>query len=236
MALAHYLNGLIQILTVHTVVVFAVFLRLQAYIEYFNLAGLIPYYFLSLPLIVIMYSICSFVFMEANTVADGVVFEVIYIFILSLVALSLGDVLNIEYFRYYAGDYLLFSPMMELTNYYERIVEKRNSSLSSGYWISYSVWCILGAASFVGFVKTFTTHKIEKIGGISDSPFGYRVLIPLLTLCFFILTEDFLDVFYLGLIILVVGYIIYRRSFRLKRSDIIAIVAALILSALGNIL
>lgn len=231
MALAHYLNGLIQILTIHTAVIFLVFIRLQAYAEYFNLAALVPYYFLSLPTIVIMYSVFSFVFMEANTVADGVVFQVVYIFILALLALFLGDVFDIRYFDNHSGEYLLFYHMAELTDVYEQIVENRAPRLESSYWVSYAVWCVLGLASLVGYVVTFTTRKTEKIGGISDSPFGYKVLIPLTLLCLTQFVGGFGDVFYLTFIGLVIGCIVYRRSFRLKRSDIVVIVVTMLLSA-----
>ena len=87
---------------------------------------------------------------------------------------------------------------------------------------------MIGLLSSVGFVWSFSKRRTEKVGDISDSWFGYRVLIPIyLYEC--LLASGMGS--YAGIyfyIAAVVAYFLYRRSFRLKKSDILVLAFGLI--------
>ena len=95
------------------------------------------------------------------------------------------------------------------------------------------VWGVIGIAAAVGYVYRFAKKGAEKAGEISESWFGYRILIPIYGYCLiFLTTESFVSVFsvlyWLIFALMIIGYVVYRRSFRLKKSDICGIVAGVI--------
>lgn len=100
------------------------------------------------------------------------------------------------------------------------------------------VWGAIGIASAVGYVVAFVKKGAEKAGEISSSLFGYKLLIPIygysLLMLFDWLEFDSLDfMVVLIFIAMVIGYIIYRRSFRLKASDLIFTGCGVIAMILG---
>jgi uncharacterized membrane protein HdeD (DUF308 family) len=70
--------------------------------------------------------------------------------------------------------------------------------------------------------------RAEEIGDLSSTVFGYKVLIPLgvfsMTQAF---DEDIVS-FIFAALLGVVGYMIYRRSFKIKKNDLITIGAIIL--------
>ena len=120
--------------------------------------------------------------------------------------------------------------LAELTNIYEALATGRNSysvrSLEAeALHIGIVFWVIVSVLSLAGLLLTFGKRRTEKAEEVSDSWFGYRVLIPLLASCLIISAElSFLTVIGLAM----VGYTVYRRGFHYKKSDWIML--ALLLS------
>lgn len=98
-------------------------------------------------------------------------------------------------------------------------------------------------AAYFGLFWTARRQKAEDIGQVSDSWFGYRMLIPACMLCtvlFFLANMDMassVDLLMSYTVTLVAGaiaYFVYRRSFRIKLADLICLIGALVLgTALG---
>ena len=71
---AHYFSGLIQMFSIYTVNFFYAFFYLKIHTTQLRLFYMLPWYFLSLLLGIILYSFVLFLFNEGNTVLDGVMF------------------------------------------------------------------------------------------------------------------------------------------------------------------
>jgi hypothetical protein len=95
------------------------------------------------------------------------------------------------------------------------------------------VWTMIGIAAAVGYFVTFVKRRAEKAGEISNSWFGYKTLIPIYgcSLIFEMRSSSGLNPLSLvSFALMIVGYIVYRRGFRFKKSDIIVMAAGLILA------
>ena len=92
----------------------------------------------------------------------------------------------------------------------------------------FTAWGGIGIASAVGYFVTFVRKGAEKIGDVSESWFGYKIMIPFYAYSAFLLvgTEGIIEI--LILILMLMGYFIYRRSFRLRKNDLIVIAFSLI--------
>jgi hypothetical protein len=92
------------------------------------------------------------------------------------------------------------------------------------------IWCVVGALAAVGYYFSFSRKRVESIGEISSSLVGYKVIIPLAVLCLVLAIEcdgDNILLLIIGIIAAVIGYMIYRRSFKIKLSDILSIVGSI---------
>lgn len=247
MALAHYLSGAIQIFFIYTVTFFASFAYLAINTDYFALFHMIPYYFLSLLLGLVMYSVFMFIFGQGNTVADGVVFSIMWMFAIALVAFAIYDAWseyminrdNYEVLAYYnqlPAWGIVYAPINNLTVIFQDLIEINQKSWNDGYypdiyrsqWFMFVIWGVIGVASAIGYFITFTKKGAQKAGEISDSWFGYRLLIPVYGYSLLMLmgVEEIITI--MIFVAMIVGYIIYRRSFKLKPVDLIVTACGLI--------
>ena len=95
-----------------------------------------------------------------------------------------------------------------------------------------AVWVIIGIGSAVGYFLSFIKKPAYKASEVSNSVLGYKVLIPIYfiwgaTVFYF---EPMILVF--DLIMMIVGYVIYRRGFRFKLPDILSMVGSLIVAVI----
>jgi hypothetical protein len=251
MALAHYLNGIIEILFANGVCFALTAIKMIPFADVYSIPSLIPYYLLLMLGSAVVYSVFFFVFMQGNTVADGVIFMTLYSLIGMLVVgtfEALGDVKARDMQFSYCSPY---SPIVYVTDLFERFITpnvKYDGSIGPSAIINpqpiklewkdmhtfYLVlWCVIGAIAVIGYLYFFSKQRTERIGGISSSPFGYMTLIPIYALSLILLGISGIAGV-LVIIATVVGYIIYRRSVRLKLPDLICIgvIAFLIFSGI----
>lgn len=89
-------------------------------------------------------------------------------------------------------------------------------------WYMVFPWLVAGTASVWGYFRTFVRKGAEKAGDISNSRFCYKTLIPLYGFSVMVLlgTSGIGGVFVLAS--MYIGYAIYRRSFKIKPCDLIA--------------
>ena len=249
MAIAVYLSGLLQVITIYTVTYAVGFIFLSVKTDCFALVYMIPYYFLSLLLGAVIYSVFMFLFSEANTVADGVLFCLLWIYLLCMVGdtvvwacvdLEMGYTEAQSMAMDLTGWGIIYAPINNLTVLFQELIEIHRSSRWDNsaeevreYLYMFFVWGVIGIAAAVGYVYRFAKKGAEKAGEISESWFGYRILIPIYGYCLiFLTTESCVSVYsvlsWLIFALMIIGYIVYRRSFRLKKSDICGIVAGMI--------
>lgn len=236
MGTVHYLTGLITLLGAFTVSYLVNFaLLLSRGDGWFNFAPMIAHYLLCLLLGFAMYSLMVFVFNEANTKGDGIWFMILYSFVMVLVVSALSKILDDNYLF---GDTFCAIPwefINTLTSCYEHLVEI-HASHKTAFWQTseyvgwFIFWVAVGIASAVGFFLTFGKRRMEKTEEISNSYFGYRVLIPIYAAggMFSIRTSQIFTFWVIIELFAFLGYTIYRRGFHYKRSDIIILLSLLV--------
>ena len=253
MALVHFLSGFIQVTAIYTATFVVSAVYLAANTDFFELYHLVGYYFLSLLLGFVMYSFFIFVFEQGNTVADGVVFAIMWslafwvvweaaysVWLSSLMAQE--DWHNAVYsYRIYSDWGIAYGPINNLTVIFQDLIEvNKHGWYQSEYpakymsqWYMFVAWVAVGAAAAIGYFVTFTKKGAHKAGEVSDSWFGYRLLIPIYGYSLHLLTgiEGLLTILIFAAMI--IGYIIYRRSFKLKTSDLIVTACGIIPMIIG---
>ena len=247
LALVNYLCGWIQITVIYTATyLFACGIYLTG-VPNFALIHLLPYYFFSLLAGLLIYSIVLFLFEQANTVADGVLFCALGVYALYAVFGSLTYVVELlvdspnhplawtlEYiFNSFWG--CIYAPLNNLTVLFQNLIEPSQilDKQILKEWYMFVFWGVIGLASAIGFFFCFVRHRTERIGDISDSWFGYRIMIPLYGYALF-LGGGISRI--IVLILMASGYFIYRRSFKLKKSDIVVLLCSIIPILLDELL
>lgn len=244
MALAVYISGLFQVIVIYTVTYVAGALFLATNTDYFALGYMLPYYFLSLLLGAVIYSVFMFLFIEGNTVADGVLICLLWIFLLNIASYTVirqcveqklwptSTAMNLTEWG------IIYTPINHLTVLFQDLIEINHPSRWDRSVVSikehsymFFVWGAVGIAAAIGYVFRFAKKGAEKAGEISTSWLGYRILIPIYGYCLILLTASDSGpstMSLLAFVLMIIGYVIYRRSFRLKKSDIIVTAAGLI--------
>lgn len=247
MALAHYLSGAIQIFTVYTVSFVLVWIYLLATTDCFKLGYMPLYYLFSLLLGAVMYSIFTFLFSEGNTVPDGVLFCALWAFVAYLVMYVFHSVsravidrqvwLELESLSEWG---VIYAPINNLTVIFQKLIEvNRASDPVASYYVNYAdiymaqmymffVWGAVGIAAAFGFFFNFKRKGAHLAGEISDSPFGYKLLIPVYGYGLLLLSDGLEIMSVIIFALMLVGYFIYRRSFKIKTRDIIFIACGII--------
>ncbi len=226
MGMAHFLSGAITValpFTLSYILNFIMILTRGA--EHYNLAPLVSHYFLCLILGLAMYSLMVFAFNEANTTGDGIWFMFLWTFVTFFATLALDRVMDATSF--YVIEPLPWGLISEITTGYRRLVELTVPVYSTAqpfletpgciFWVV--IWILIGIASGVAFFLSFGKRRMEKTEEISDSFFGYRVLIPYFAVCGMVAFQD-VAMWVVFEILALIGYTIYRRGFRYKPSDI----------------
>ena len=232
----HFLVGLITVVVPYTLCYLENFIvMLTRPAGSYDFLPMIGHYFLCLLLGIFSYSLFSFVFNQANTVIDGCIFMVIYSFAFALltepIELLLRNTVNISNFG--------IEPVTLLGNatlYFENLIELKTVYGYSSFYDSYIqiwqiiAWMIVGVVALILFLLLFGRQPAEKTEEISDSWFGYKVLIPVLAalamLIYSLPANDggVITWFWVELITLI-AYTVYRRGLRYKKSDIAVLLA-----------
>lgn len=219
----------------------------------FHLFWLLPNYFAALVGGLILYFFVAFFFWQGNTVADGIVFAIGFAGAPALFVLDLSILFNSSLM----SEAVWYLPFWHLSNttglfYYKamqdspEVMEVMGEQLSNNayFWeldslankfYMYIVWffvaCILAAMLFYFAGRS----KAEKAGDISDSFLGYRTLVPFYGYSILLNSTEraweFSPIIYL---LMIVGYILYRRGFKLRMSDWICLGGGVVPIVIGS--
>ncbi len=256
MALAHYLSGAVQIFTVYTVSFLTVWIYLLVKTDWFRLEYMPLYYLFSLLLGAVVYSVFMFIFGEANTVADGVLFCGLWSVVMYLVIYAVRRnivrpfIIGTKLWETSSDMSLwgfIYAPINNLTVIFQDLIEVNRQNMlydytsnSAAKYMSemymFFVWGAVGIAAAVGYFITFKRKGAQTAGEISESYFGYKLLIPLYG---YILLLDYSEIDIMTIIIfalMLIGYFIYRRGIKLKKSDYICLICAVIPIILANVI
>ena len=236
LALVNYLSGWIQVFVIYSVTFTAAYPLWASKSDLFALSHLLPYYLFSIGIGLVMYSFFLFLFGEANSVTDGVIFCILGIYLLYLLSSSVCLLLSINMNQFDFDLFWMnaFAPIDKLTTLFQDRIHLIYQDPYYGIrfavksFYMFAVWAVIGVACTVGYFLSFVRQKAEKAGDISDSWFGYRTMVPIYAYSAFLWVSGIEFVGIIIWILMFAGYFIYRRSFRLKVSDIVVIACSLI--------
>ena len=245
-----FVSGYLKIIISYSIVFFlGLLIVLSKNINYYY-----GYYFLfylsSILLAIVLYAFNAFIFSRGNSILDGILFIILYIFMVLLIIISINQLVYdlFNKFNFLESNYLTpYSPISNLTNYFDtlirygRLTHFMRGSLLEGFLI----WSIIGVASLFGLFYSVKTDKAERAEQISNSYFGYRTVIPLYVILIFYATQlnisSTINLLFYAMIFGsgLVGFIIYRRTFKLPLKYWIilssAFIVGIILTSLSQI-
>ena len=241
MLAVHWGTGLLINTVIFGLCMLITALRIAKKSLFFDVFYLFPAFLLGVVWGGLLYAFFAFLFYEGNTTADGTVFVFLYCWIQLPVGGVLEELLpKAQEIGTFVQRLCPFYPMVNLFDYYSFLVERNDSSAYrihlSEVTSSISL-LILGIAAAVGFFLFSSRKRVEKTEEISESFFGYRVLLPLLCVCMFYIAVKasmiILSIMFLAFAI--GGYAFYRRGFRFKIWDWILIGVLFLGSILENL-
>lgn len=234
MGIVHFLTGLLLLVIPYSCSYLINYMLLLRYPVAFDVSYLAAHYFLCLVFGVCIYAINTFIFNEANSVIDGACFVILWTFVFVLVSLTISNCIHkqltwesyqeLELDFLESGTIIPIGPISVATKEYAYAVEQSTRADLVEFWADpgnlfwMAALVVLGISAMIGFVLNFGKRAAQKTEEISDSWFGYRVMIPVYAVCGMVLADD------PGMWLIIegiafVGYVIYRKGFHLKKSD-----------------
>lgn len=195
----------------------------------------LQYYFifilLSIPFLFSIYSMVSLIFSKCNTIADGIIMVGLLIFVFAPIMSLVNEIINSltsygEISPYSVSLLTIYTPYIYIS---DRIVLMMNGNIDATietiYIIIAILFLIFGIASVFILVYTSKKEKSEDSMDLSSSWFSYKVFIPILITAFIGISSEISLVVFL-MLLGYIGYVIYRRSFKIKWYDWVSIGAS----------
>lgn len=243
-----YLLGLVMVFAPYTVAYWlgalAVIGKAHAFIHG---VWYVPQYFASLLPIYFLYAISSFAFSRANRANDGATFIIFWFFAIPMAVLVILYVFA-DYGSFYYPYFFLPSTPLDVTTtvFQSKIMgteavdySQEKAALITGFTFT----ALMAAGATVGMVFSEKFVKGESAGQISDSWFGYKVMIPYYTVCILALIPLSTSLVYIFVVMVIIGaYLLtaaYRRTLKIGKNQVIifgaSILAGIILSLLFHL-
>ena len=229
LALVHYLVGILQFLAAYTLSFGVVAFRIIE-ISLLYQSFLIPCYLGMLFSSLLVYTFVCYLFSSENTVFDGVVTSLWWIALPTLVYLIPQTIHSSLDFGEPSGFwYVLFGPMILFGEVFASCFESGASATGDAIdyfkeeWYMLLIWTALAGLAFFLYLRTFQKKGAEKAGAPSSSPVGLQFLIPAWGYLgfWFVLQLDSVILIFMTILSILIGYFILRRSFKLKKKDLI---------------
>ena len=227
--LAKTLLGLVMIIVPFTVAYWVGFLALSLREgNPYNMGYYVPAYFGMLLFAILLFGFNSFIFTRANKAGDGVAFMVVYAWLFAFVVLCFLEIFNITTNdETLEGLLTLASPAGMI--WFDVNMGSLIVGGEAAQGLHWSAWqfitpILMGVGGYFGLFFGVRYEKAENAEQVSDSWFGYKVLIPLITaLGLGIIGE--LHILVLAIIVVsnVIATVMHKRTFKLELWDWIRI-------------
>ena len=246
--LVNVINGALQLTITFLVTVLICLVKMFMYSgsSTFDAWQIVVFFFVALPIILIVYVFNCAVFTIANSVMDGIIFMLMYLFLPTMINGVYETVRHWIGSGYRYSDNAVYSASVvagKIANAYSYrckpdgyrynnislIIEA--SEIPLIYIVWYLIWVMIGAGSLILAVIYFNKMRPEKAGGPSTNFFGYTLLLPLLGYMFLIIAAG--SSWIVSMFILMAmffGYVIFRKGFKLKIPDIIMLGAGVLIT------
>ena len=184
---------------------------------------------------ILIYTFLTFFYTMGNTLIDGIIFMALAsCFLPTLMNVMYSLILGANYSdrTFYMRFFFIYSPLFDISG-------KMHANMISGTYPPINpLGIILNIAlAILASIAFFFIHSeknnAELVGDESDTIFGYKLFIPLYMVTSFKLISSSISA--LWVVIGLVGYLfycIYRKSFRIKRNDIITLGVSIIIGLL----
>ncbi len=242
-----YIFGLAQIFVISFLVFLLGFIELIAlssggyYEGYFIL-----YYVITVFYLAIVYTLSTFIFIQANTIVDGIIFVILInllLLFISLFIMRLNDYRLLDRLAFVISPYYSQSILARLL-FVGAVPNARDAVLEPHEWIYIVLNSLTYVAMSYGAIlyvrKTIEHEKIEKIGEISSSRWGYVGMIPLI-IFFGVIGTDFMgtiSIFFKTMFLIAgfVGLFVYRRGIKISLKDSALVVLPWIIGILWTVI
>ena len=176
--LVRILAGLLLAFIPYTAAYWVQFVILACRENAFNLVHYLSFYAASLPLGALLFGVNSFVFSRANTVWDGLVFLAGWSFLLAMPFLYLDTYIYSFGNSVSADAFITYAPLNYAATWFDALICNETASLPEAAYL-FPVAATTGIGAYVGVFLYAGRDRAESAGQISDSPWGYKTLLPL---------------------------------------------------------
>ena len=207
-----------------------------------------------------LFGVNAFLFTRGNSMFDGIFFILGWAILVPLFVVVLNDDFAFDFYWQGASGrqtwvnsslfftyFFTYSPVAWTGVAFEKLITVGAFFDNEFHFMVTSILGVLeGAAAYLALFLLADKDKSENVGQISSSRMGYKVLLPALeagVIALIIVSVgwgwfDWNTVFYLVLVALcaLAFYFAYRRSFRLKLSDILSVILAFVAGLLFALL
>lgn len=248
--ITRYLLGLVMLYVPYTVAYWLGALVVIGKINsQINAVWYIPQYFASLIPIYCLYAISAFAFTRANRAKDGAMFIIFWIFAAAMAVFVILYLFADFTSFYYSNYFLPFSPLDTATSYFQLKLTDGKALLDglidaepsyAAMAVGFSVTALTAIGSTVGIALTEKYAKAENAGQLSESWFGYRVMIPYYTVCILSLMPLGEPLFYIFIVLVIVGAYLttaaYRRTLKIGKKQTIILAASILAGMLLSLI
>lgn len=238
--IAKFISGFIEILIPVSVVFIFCLLKVLFSNHMYETIYFLPYFVCLILFMFFLYSTITFFFTRGNTVIDGIINIVLIIFVVELFSSTIDSLLWGNIRNYFdSGSCYLYSPISIISELFDNklsaeAINKLHTMYDEYYYtervtlttyeiVSVIIFILIGIASTILFVVLNKKDKAEDSMQVSNSWFSYKVFIPVYMSLISLLMMDGSEL--IGFVFLFVGtyiaYVIYRRSLKIKKWDII---------------
>lgn len=230
--LIRFIMGYLEVIVPFTLAYFISLIPIATWgMELCNFGGFFAFYGLLIAQGFIVYSIISFFFCQANNALDGIISVLLATFVLCpVVYLFLqGTAYNDTAIEYILFSYYNFADYISRYWLFEEIVGGIDTFSA---YVPFLVISILGIAACIGGYFISKRFKSEDAGQKSESWFCYKIMLPLFLVTMTYYANEI--VFFIMIIIATyLGYVLYKRSFKLDKITWIILGAVLALEVIA---
>ncbi|MDY0277993.1 MAG: hypothetical protein RBQ97_07905 [Acholeplasma sp.] len=252
--LTHLLIGFIQVVIVFTIVYWVGFVGvvinfasysdvLDKIVSLYNISRsgyhyiyYVPLYFISLGVAIIPYIITSFVYLKANNKIDGIIMIIMYL----LIPVLLLEIIS-QTFLIYEIDSMYYTSVSFIPFFVYKFNNLINQNQRYSYGINYNifenilipllVYVVLTVVAVIIMFKDEKKRTAENIEGITESYYGYKVLLPVLISLIIIFSVMSSEMYIIGFIfgaLSIFAFMIYKRTFKIPTKYYIIWVALIV--------
>lgn len=229
-----FLFGLVMVYLPYTVAYwFGALVAIAKAGDVINAVWYVPQYFASVLPIYCIYALTTFAFTRANTAKDGIMFILFWASAAGMVVLVILDLFADYSSFYYPYYFLPYAPLDSATSYFMRKISERvyTEPDYAVMAIGFTLTGLMAAGATVWVMLTEKSAKGENAGQISESWFGYKVMIPFYTVSILSMIPLH-SLMYIFVILVIIGaYLLtsyYRRTLKISKNQIIILGASIL--------